>query len=83
MYLSFGGSEEPCDGCIIRFNGAHVYTFTSGTGGSYWVDVKPGDYNVGYACPNPMGGVFWVPIGTLTVPAVDSYWVDIITEGCL
>jgi hypothetical protein len=84
IYFSiFGGEEEICDGCVVRFAGAKTYVVTSASDGGYSVNMAPGGYSVAYACPAIGGGTLWVPLGSVTIPAVTSYWVDIITEGCL
>jgi hypothetical protein len=36
-----------------------------------------------YACPALSRRDALVPLGSISIPAVESYWVDIITEGCL
>lgn len=85
VYFSiFGGAEEICGGCTARYvGGGGTYTITSGGDGSYDVYIVPGTYSVSYACPAIGGGTLWVPLGSISIPAVESYWVDIITEGCL
>lgn len=85
MYFSiFGGPEEICGGCPVRFVGSPgtVYA-TSAASGYFSVSLTSATYAVEYSCPSVLGGVFWVRVGTVVIPAVASYGVDIITEGCL
>lgn len=85
VYFSiFGGPEETCGGCVVCFvGGGHTYTVTSGSDGWYEASILPGSYSVSYACPAIGGGTLWVPLGSITIPVEASYWVDIVTEGCL
>jgi hypothetical protein len=74
--------DQVCGECTVRYRSAAGSTIvTSGASGYYEVSVSPGAYQVDFYCPAPMN--FWVPLGSVTIPAVPGYGVDIITEGCL